>query len=488
MASKQQIRRENQTDERSSAQVEKDRVPKMASQFEAMAEKSPETTVTAAEGKGGRERGEARDTKNSGTAIDGAQQHPVKVGGVEFCGGQAPTPGHQVFKEKPGGVEFEAASGGGLGRNNNDDEILEEIGKARQEAQQNSINSLRAAQEKYETAKERASHALGTAGEKAKGTTKEGSRYVLDKANAAKDTALQKGQQAYEMTKDTLSGAGKTTKDYTAPKTDQAKDALTKAGEVAKEYTLSAKDRGAELSKSAASYAGQKAVEAKDATVEGGKVAAQYAGKVAETVKDKATVAGWEAARFTAEKAAGATNVAAGVAATAAGYAGKTAIAAKDVVAGAGNSAAGYAGDKLAAAKDYVVSAEESAAEYAARKKAEAQREAQAKKPADSKGEGGGGSIFGRKQEAASGGEGGKTREMAVGAPKVVVSEGGGEESGGILQAIGETIVEIGQTTKGLVIGSPNDDDDLRQSYDDDTAGATGRSEEMRGRVREGKK
>ncbi|CAH9089080.1 unnamed protein product [Cuscuta europaea] len=445
----------------------------MASHFESLADKSSETAhdihpaafsvtetvVTTQPEDAGKDAGKEREVRpghaqHKDRAAHNAAQ-PVKVGGLEFSSGgqnitekdhqQFSASHHQPFEEKPVGVKFYAGGRDQGGETNKNRGSLEEIGKSRQTAQQNSIDALRIAQEKYEKAKESATHVVGSAGEL---------------AGKAKNTALQKGQEAFEMTKD-----------YTVPRTEQARETLTKAGDVAKDYTLQAKDRGAEMGKNASSFTGQKAAAAKDTTVETGKVAAQYAGKVAETVKDKATVVGWEAARFTAERAADATNLAAGVAVTVAGYAGQTAVAAKDVVAGAGKSAAGYAGDKLAAAKDYVVSAEESAAQYAARKKEEAQREAQAKaaqrkaakpdqKSTDSKGGSGGGSKFSgseTKQERGSAGETGTRRREPVGREKEEHDGGKGSGGGGgVLQAIGETIVEIGQTTKELVIGSPD--------------------------------
>ncbi|CAH9109515.1 unnamed protein product [Cuscuta epithymum] len=465
-----QKRRENQTDERS-IHVDKDRVPKMASHFESLADKSSETAhdihpgaafnvtetvVTSQHDDAGKYAGKEREARHGPAQHKAGEAHtaaqPIKVGGLEFSSGgqniteednqQFSASHHQPFEEKPGGVKFYVGQGGETNKNRGS---LEEIGKSRQTAQQNSIDALRTAQEKYEKAKESATHVVGSAGEM---------------AGKAKNTALQKGQEAFEMTKE-----------YTVPRTEQAKETLTKAGEVAKDYTVQAKDRGAEMGKNAASFTGQKAAAVKDTTVESGKGAAQYAGKVADTVKDKATVVGWEAARFTAERAADATNLAAGVAVTVAGYAGQTAVAAKDVVAGAGKSAAEYAGDKLAAAKDYVVSAEESAAQYAARKKAEAQREAQAKaaqreqakpdkKSTDSKGESGGGRIFSgseTKRERGSAGENGTRRLEPVEREKEEHDGGKGSGGGGgVLQAIGETIVEIGQTTKELVTGSPD--------------------------------
>lgn len=95
-------------------------------------------------------------------------------------------------------------------------------------------------------------------------------------------------------------------------------------------------------------------------------------------------LAGWAAAEYTADKIVGATEVVANVTSGVAGYAGGK-VAAKDVVAGAGQKTMGYAGEKLAAVKDTLVATEESAKDYAARKKAEKERELEAKKSYQSK-------------------------------------------------------------------------------------------------------
>ncbi|MCD9561521.1 hypothetical protein HAX54_020683 [Datura stramonium] len=535
----QQARRENVTDERK-IEVEKDRVPKMASHFESLADKvqdptadvihpaagpgavhvkSTVTTVTDQGDQGAHQKKSHHDEHVSQPIMQQSQRETQQSSDVGTRGRK-----QQVFQEKPGGVKFEVhgqehtdsdtnrgtqmkEQRGGQHEKSEDREgateqikgpSLEEISQYRATAQQNSMDAIRAAEERYEKAKElgastlhnvreSASHGLGATGTyatekgaQAKDTItqglQKGTQYVAEKAGAAKDTALEKGQQAYAATKDTLSGAGQTaaqsaqqakdytmqkageTKDYVAKKTGDTKDyTAQKAGE-AKDYVVPTGEVQ-EQSKGAASYVGEKAAQVKDATVETGKSAAGYAGKVAETVKDTAVVAGWGAAHFTAEKAADATKAIAGVASTVAGYAGGTTVAAKDLVADAGKKTVGYAEDKLAAAKDYVVSAEESAAEYAARKKAEAQRDLEAKKsPGDTKGESGGGFIGGEEQET-------KVEEKESGfKPKEKIEEsfesGGGKESkqpvegaAVVLQAIGETIVEIGKTTTDLVAG-----------------------------------
>ncbi|XP_060188016.1 seed biotin-containing protein SBP65-like isoform X1 [Lycium barbarum] len=503
----QQARRENVTDERK-IEVEKARVPKMASHFESLADQVQgatdvhpgavhvKSTVTTVPDQGTHQT-KSRHHDQKSQPIQQAQREKQQSSDVVTQGRK-----QQGFEEKPGGVKFDVhgqehknldttrgtqmqkqgvGAGGqhertteaqarGQGENVAHHEgggtkgpSLDEISQYRQTAQQNSMDTIRAAEERYEKAKEKgastlqnvkesATHGLGAATEKG-AQAKDTLTHSLQKA---KDTALEKGQQAYEATKDNLSGAGQTAaqsaqqaKDYTMQKTGEAKDyAAPKTGEVQ------------EQGKGAASYVGEKAAQVKDATVETGKGAVGYAGKVAGAVKDTAVVAGLGAAHLTAKAAAEATKATASAVSTVAGYAGEKTVAAKDLVADAGKKTAGYAGDKLAAAKDYVVSAEESAAEYAARKKAEAEREIEARKSQDTtKGESRGGDVSGETRES-------KVEGKESGFQPKKVEETFQEETGGgkeskqpeegaavVLHAIGETIMEIGKTTTDLVAG-----------------------------------
>ncbi|KAH0651170.1 hypothetical protein KY285_031284 [Solanum tuberosum] len=489
-----QARRENVTDERK-LQLEKDRVHKMASHFESLADKVHEDTTTSPD---------VVHVKTAVTSSVPYQEHQTeKQRSSSDTIDKTQERKQQVFQEKPGGVKF-----GVQGQEHEDSDInkgkqskggaeetkggpsLEEISQYRATAQQNSMNAIRAAEERYEKAKEMggstlqnvkesATHGLGATGTyatekgaQAKDTItqglQKGSQYVAEKTGAARDVALEKGQQVYAATKDTLSGAGQTAaqsaqqaKDYTMEKTGDTKDyTMQKTGE-AKDYVAQKTGEIQEQSKGAASYVGEKAAQVKDVTLETGKGAVGYAGKVAETVKDKAVVAGWGAAHFTAEKAADATKAIAGVTSTVAGYAGGTTVAAKDLVVDAGKKTVGFAEDTLAAAKDYVVSAEESAAEYAARKKAEAERELEAKKlQEDTKGENRGGFIRGEKVD----GKGRRKEKTEESYFEEEEESGVGKESkpvegaAVVLQAIGETIVEIGKTTTELVAGRGGDE------------------------------
>ncbi|KAG5597212.1 hypothetical protein H5410_038444 [Solanum commersonii] len=472
-----QARRENVTDERK-LQLEKDRVHKMASHFESLADKVHEDTETSPD---------VVHVKTTVTSSVPYQEHQTEKQRSSDIIDKTQERKQQVFQEKPDGVKF-----GVQGQEHEDSDInrgkqskggaeetkgapsLEEISQYRATAQQKSMNAIRAAEERYEKAKEMggsalqnvkesATHGLGATGTYAaeKGAQakytitqglKMGTQYVAEKAGAAKDVALEKGQQAYAATKDTLSGAGQTAaqsaqqaKDYTMEKTGEAKDYVAQKTGDTKDYTS---QNTWEAKDYVAKKTGEIQEQSKGAARKG---AVGFAGKVAETVKDKAVVAGWGAAHFTAEKAADATKAVAGVTSTVAGYAGGTTVAAKDLVVDAGKKTVGYAEDTLAAAKDYVVSVEESAAEYAARKKAEAERELEAKKlQEDTKGENRGGEKVDEKERRKEKIEESyfeeEEEESRVGKESMPV-----EGAAVVLEAIGETIVELGKQLLNLL-------------------------------------
>ncbi|XP_059282787.1 seed biotin-containing protein SBP65 isoform X4 [Lycium ferocissimum] len=472
----QQARRENVTDERK-IEVEKARVPKMASHFESLADEVQgatdvhpgavhvKSTVTTVPDQGTHQTKSHHHDQES-QPIQQAQREKQQSSDVVTQGRK-----QQGFEEKPGGVKFDVhgqehtnsdttrgtqmqkegvraggqhertteAQARGQGENIAHHEgggtkgpSLEEISQYRQTAQQNSMDTIRAAEERYEKAKEKgastlqnvkdsATHGLGATDTYAREKGAQAKHTLTHSLQKAKDTALEKGQQAYEATKDTLSGAGQTA----AQSAQQAKDyTMQKAGET-KDYVAPKTGEVQEQGKGAASYVGEKAAQVKDATVETGKGAVGYAGKVAGAAKDTAVVAGLGAAHLTAKAAAEATKATAGAVSTVAGYAGERTVAAKNLVADAGKKTAGYAGDKLAAAKDYVVSAEESAAEYASRKKAEAEREIEARKSQDTtKGESRGGDVSGETRES-------KVEGKESGVQPKKVEEAFQEETGG---------------------------------------------------------
>ncbi|XP_025687775.1 uncharacterized protein [Arachis hypogaea] len=219
-----------------------------------------------------------------------------------------------------GGISrSEQESSGETRREKNDEQpSLEEISKYRSQAQQNSMDAISAAQERYQIEKQ-AAEGTGT------GT----SQIPQDK------TAIEKGKEGYVAAKDTVSKVAKGTKEYTAP-----------VAEKAKEYTVQAAEK------------------AKEATVEGGKSAAE----VAVDLKDKATAAGWSAAHYSTDKTVEGTKVVSGAVQGAAGY--------------AGQKASELAAKSVGTVKGLAAAAGDSAKEYTARKMDEKETELEAKKAA----------------------------------------------------------------------------------------------------------
>ncbi|KAL6559903.1 hypothetical protein OROGR_005020 [Orobanche gracilis] len=364
-----QARRENVTDEGKIIEVERDRVPKMTTHFESLADKT---------------RGD----------------QPLHGERVVHRQVETAVPAVRVVRVKKDEEEEKEERRGRHGPS------LEEISDLRAAAQHNSAEAIRAAEERYHKAKE-----------------------------SYEDTAVGKSQQAGE--EESTKGGG--LKDTVIEKSQQAKDVLSSTAQYAAEKAKAAKGTTMDASKTAAGYVCEKAASTKDVAVEGGKGAAGYVGKVASGVKDQALVAGWGATQYTMEKAAEATKAAADLTSSVAGYT-------KDKVTGAGQTVTGYAGEKLAAAKDAVVASEEKAAEYAARKKAEARKDMEGKKSSheqpDIQQHEAGGQIETPSNEYFHGGaeEGEQKPEQAAG-------------GGTVFHAIGETIVEIGQTAKDLLVG-----------------------------------
>ncbi|EYU30783.1 hypothetical protein MIMGU_mgv1a025154mg, partial [Erythranthe guttata] len=478
--SSEQARRENHVRDERKIEVEKDRVPKMTTHFESLAEKT---------------KGD-QDTLPHHHHVERVSV-PVRVGGVQYSSS----------------VESHDESDK-IGPHKEDKQAppsLEEISKMRGAAQQNSLEAIRAAEDRYNKAKDQTTTGHG----QAQGGGGIQTRTQTQTNKGGGGAFMEKTQQQPQEAKDVISSQGHQPKDVTAPKaaaaalmekTQQAKEyaahkateakdvissksgtAMEKAqqakgviapkaaalkdialekGQTAAQYAAekakAAKDTAVDTSMVAAQYAGEKAVAAKDVTVESGKGAAGYAGKVAVGVKDQAVVAGWGAAHYTLEKVAEATKTVAGVTSSVAGYTGEKAVVAKDKVAGVGQTVVGYAGDTIAAVKDAVVSTEEKAAEFTARKKADAEKELSEEIQ--------GGEAFPGKEEHGTRGktetESEKVKEYSHGGggeewgQKIQHEEsdeqeqqGGGGGGGGVFQAIGETIVEIGQTTKDLLVG-----------------------------------
>lgn len=301
----QQARRENVTDE-------KDTVSKMASHFESLADKVHEEEASSP--------GEVHVKKTTVTSFEEPHQGRKQ----------------QVFQEKPEGVKFDVHGqeqkdsdiNRGKQSKGSDEETkgpsLEEISQYRATAQQNSMEAIRAAEERYEKAKEMgastlhnvkesAAHRIGATGAyatekgaQAKDTIthglEKGTQYVAEKAGAAKDAALEKGQQAYAATKDTLSGAGQTAaqsaqkaKDYTMQKTGEAKDYLAQKTGETKDYTM-------QKTGEAKDYVAQKTGETKDYTMQKTGDAKDYAAQKAGDTKDYTMQKTGEAKNYAAQK------------------------------------------------------------------------------------------------------------------------------------------------------------------------------------------
>ncbi|CAL9180236.1 unnamed protein product [Musa hybrid cultivar] len=235
---------------------------------------------------------------------------------------------------------------------------LEEIGHYRATAQQNSIESIRAAEERYEKAKhaglatvhhakETVVHGLGAAGAYAAAKGTEAKDYAGEKARgaaevaaqkaaAAKDVTIEKGRQGLEVAKDTAAQAAA-----------KSKDVAVSAGETA------------------ADYAKQAAVKAKDVTVGTGETAMEYAKETAAKTKDVTVYTGQTAADYVKQAAMKTKDVTAGAGETAIDYAKQAVEKAKDVTISTGQTAAEFAQLAAAKTKDATLSAAEYAREKA---------------------------------------------------------------------------------------------------------------------------
>ncbi|XP_058780059.1 seed biotin-containing protein SBP65-like [Vicia villosa] len=329
---------------------------------------------------------------------------------------------------------------------------LEEISKYRNQAQQSSMEALAAAQEKYERAKQATNETLSNTAQTAQ-----------QKAAQAKDATMEKSQQGYEATKNTVSNAAKTAAEYATPAAEKAKCA---------------------------------AVQAKDITLETGKTAAEkakcaagIAAKVAVDLKEKATVAGWTASHYATQLTVDGTKAVANAVEGTVGY-----VAPK---------ASELAAKSVETVKGLASSAGETAKEYTARKKEESWREYEAKRATQlqegeeilpsnvsnytqkvtpsgertqaqgtnlqEKVQGKGSDILGAVTETVSD-IGSSMIKPIDNAANTKVKEHGGtttitqkgqDAGGGVLDAIGETIAEIAQTTKAIVVG---EDDQVEKS------------------------
>ncbi|KAJ6762036.1 LATE EMBRYOGENESIS ABUNDANT DOMAIN-CONTAINING PROTEIN / LEA DOMAIN-CONTAINING PROTEIN [Salix koriyanagi] len=408
----------------------------MASHFESLIEKPKEPVV---------KKPISEDDNGTGAQFESLAEK-MREAGTDFSSDHKEREGReeqeqQILKAREGysvgkfDVEGKAEEDGS-DRNKEQQLSLDEITKLRETAQENSLEALKAAEERYEKAKNKAGQAVGSATKTVKEKFPQAKNTVSEKVAQTKDIAAEKAAQARDITaqkaaqgKDTvIEGAQKTTH-YIAEKGAQAKDTIVEGAWRTSEYVL-------EKSKAAKDYTVEKAVAAKDVTVESGKEAAHYVEKVAVNMKDKAAAAGWTAAHYTTEKAVEGT------------------VAAARAVEYAGQKTTELAGKPLRAAKETAAYTGESMMEYTARKKEESERELEARKSA----EGQGGEYKEESQVHATGGQG---AEVANQFSEEITPEGEeqywlrqqGQEASSLLGAIGETIVEIAQATKVLVIG-----------------------------------
>ncbi|XP_028807777.1 seed biotin-containing protein SBP65-like [Neltuma alba] len=271
---------------------------------------------------------------------------------------------------------------------------LGDISKYRGQVQENTMEAMRAAQDRYERAKQAASETVGSTTQ----TAQEKAAKARETAAQAKDVTLEKGQQGYAIAKDAISSATGTASDYTSQAAEKAKSAGSTTTQ----------------------YIGEKAGQAKDVTVETGKTAAEYAGKVAADLKDKATVAGWTAAHYSTEMTVEGTKAAANIVQGTAGY--------------AANVAGEIASKSLDAVKGLASKAGDTAKDYTARKKEEAKKDYVTKKAPQPQEQG----------QQRGGGEGGMLQNISG-----TFQQGGGQtkEGGGI----GETIGQYAQSTKETI-------------------------------------
>ncbi|XP_041006484.1 seed biotin-containing protein SBP65-like [Juglans microcarpa x Juglans regia] len=388
MASK-QTHRENSTGE-------KDRVPTLTSHFESLADKVKDQEREETENQ--REK-HTDQTRGKGSYVVGKFENVEDQNDVgKAKGGEGE--GTDIGEGRKEGKEVSE------GQERKEQPSLEDISKLRAKAQQNSLDTLRAAEERYEKAKESVSQGVGAATVYTKEKAAQTKDTVLDKGRAVKDSAAEKGAQA----KETVTSTAKTAADYTASTAEKAKD-----------------------------YALQKAVEAKEVVVRAGETTVHNVEEKAEDLKDRTAVAGWTAAHYSCEKAVEGTKAAAR--------------AVKETAEYAGHKAAEIASKPLSAAKDVAVGTGESAKEYTARKKEETERVLKAKRSAENQGDNMEEESKVQQTKTKEVEEEGKPSESVMQESFQRMQENGRGNRGGILGAIAETIAEIAQQTKELIIG-----------------------------------
>ncbi|KAK8693248.1 hypothetical protein V6N13_070841 [Hibiscus sabdariffa] len=299
MASEQLRRRENTPTDRD-VHSEENRVPKMATHFDSLADKAKQPDAGVA-----RQAGDINARIGRGKQVEERTREPnYAVGKVQVSVVPGQDRGasmeskakHESDKERRRGTETASQ------RSN--------IDKAKESANQG-LNTKEKDQQARETSQyatekggqatdtvHRAAQQAAAKGGQAKDAIVEGakrtSQYIAEKGTETKDTAA-----------DTLSSAGRTTADYTVPKMEQAgevagdmKDRAAAAGWTAAHYTTEKAVEGtkaaARMVEGAAEYAGQKSKELAATTLRAAKDSASAAG---ETMKDYTARKKEEAAR-----------------------------------------------------------------------------------------------------------------------------------------------------------------------------------------------
>ncbi|XP_004487170.1 seed biotin-containing protein SBP65 [Cicer arietinum] len=295
---------------------------------------------------------------------------------------------------------------------------LEEISKYRNQAQENAMEAISGAQERYEEAKKPTNETLTNTTQTAQGkeATKDtvscAAKTAAEKAAQAKNATIEKSQQGYEATKDTVSSAAKTA----AEKAAQAKNTTIEKGQ---QGYVATKDTVSSVAKTAAEYVSPVAEKTKTVVVD---------------LKDKATAAGWTAAHYSTQLTVDGTKAAANVVEGAARY--------------AAPKAAELAAKSVDVVKGLAASAGESAKEFTARKKEESWREYEAKRASQPlqegeyipTSEGIGENVSNYTQKMVPTGE----RIQAQG-PGNQVDQGRGSN---VVSSIGETVGKLGEKVK----------------------------------------
>lgn len=336
MASQQQLKRENKNDEQG-------KVPKMTTHYESL-------TVQDPAGDQPKLVHQVIDT----VTLQNQQQHNQKGTST------------QTMQKKEGSEEYKGPS-------------LEDISKYRGTAQQHSIEAIRAAEDKYQKAKnETKSSGVNKVPEKSRQTedyglmdtavdaTNKGVSYVGEAADIGKNIALKTGKtvaqsvgKAAGVVKDVGLVAGWNAAELAGDAAAGVKGGVENVSGQTNEAVAGLIDTAADVSERGASYVGETAVAGKDITLEAGKTAGEYVSKAAGVLKDVATVAGWKAAEIVAgmtenvqDVSGQATDVAGEVIDTAVrvgekgvSYVGDTAVAGKDITLETGKKAAGVLKD-----------------------------------------------------------------------------------------------------------------------------------------------